>query len=104
MRDREEVTEVRVPVRVLHEEERAIHESLGLASGLGLHALSGPATAQRQPAPTVHTLEQLTQAASQYNPGIRAADHAIDAAEARLDEIRFSPFFQFTAMMKSLSR
>jgi len=71
--------------------------ALGLASGLGLHALSGPATAQRQPAPTVHTLEQLTQAASQYNPGIRAADHAIDAAEARLDEIRFSPFFQFTA-------
>ena len=72
--------------------------ALGLASGLGLHALSGPATAQRQPAPTVHTLEQLTQAASQYNPGIRAADHAIDAAEARLDEIRFSPFFQFSGM------
>ncbi|MBK7775375.1 MAG: TolC family protein [Sandaracinaceae bacterium] len=71
---------------------------LGLAAGLALPMLSGSgAVAQRQDAPTgLHTLAQLTQAASQHNPGVRATDHAITAADARLDEIRLSPFFQFT--------
>lgn len=71
--------------------------ALGLSAGLGLDAFSeGDATAQRQASQAVHTLAQLTEASSQHNPGIRAADHAVDAAEARLDEIRLSPFFQFT--------
>lgn len=47
--------------------------------------------------PPVRTLSELTQAAEDGYPGVEAASHAIAAAEARLGEIRLSPFFQFTA-------
>ncbi|MCB9659288.1 MAG: TolC family protein [Polyangiales bacterium] len=76
--------------------------SLGLVA---LGAISAGAQDTRAPgaaaatttgdAARVRTLAELTRAATEYNPGVRAADHAIAAAEARLDEVRLSPFFQF---------
>ncbi|MCB9626449.1 MAG: TolC family protein [Sandaracinaceae bacterium] len=63
---------------------------------LGLtNAVVGAQPAADAPATPVRTLAELSRAATQYNPGIRAADLAIEAADARLDEIRLSPFFQF---------
>ena len=40
-------------------------------------------------------LARLTEAALEHFGTVRAADHAIAAAEAQLDEIRLSPFFRF---------
>lgn len=43
----------------------------------------------------VHHIDEFTRAAIQRYPGLEAADADIDAAQARLDEARLSPFFQF---------
>ncbi len=43
----------------------------------------------------VYHVDEFTQAAVLRYPGLEAADHDIDAAQARLDEARLSPFMQF---------
>ena len=43
----------------------------------------------------VHHVDEYTRAAVLRYPGLKAAKADIDAAEARLDEARLSPFFQF---------
>ena len=47
--------------------------------------------------PEVMDLESLLARAGQHYPRLHAAHYAIEAAEARLDEARISPFMQFTA-------
>ena len=44
---------------------------------------------------TAHDLEGLLALAEENYPGIAARAHEIEAAEAQLDEARFSPFLQF---------
>jgi len=48
-------------------------------------------------APARRDLETLTEAALDSWPSLRAADHRLDAARARLDEATISPFFQLQA-------
>ncbi|MGB8329694.1 MAG: TolC family protein [Polyangiales bacterium] len=43
----------------------------------------------------VHHLDEYTRAAIVHYPGLKANASDIDAAQARLDEARLSPFFQF---------
>lgn len=43
----------------------------------------------------VHHVDEFTQAAILRYPGLKAADADIDAAQARLNEARLSPFMQF---------
>lgn len=71
---------------------RASHVVLGATL-----ALVQSAGAQERPAPPRSDLASLTRSAEQRYPGLRAADHAIAAAEARLDEATISPFFQLNA-------
>jgi outer membrane protein TolC len=53
-------------------------------------------TEDRAPGPQrVHHIDEFTRAAVMRYPGLKAADADIDAARARLDEARLSPFFQF---------
>jgi outer membrane protein TolC len=63
---------------------------------------SGPSEAQGsskgpgdEPKPL--PLAELTRLAAESYPSLRAARHAIDAAQAKLDEAKVSPFFQFEA-------
>ena len=43
----------------------------------------------------VHHVDEFTQAAALRYPGLKAASSDLAAAQARLDEARLSPFFQF---------
>ncbi|HSN81570.1 MAG TPA: TolC family protein [Polyangiales bacterium] len=61
-------------------------------------AQSAPADESEQRterATRVHHVDEYTQAAILRYPGLEAAEADIDAARARLDEARLSPFFQF---------
>ncbi|MGB8221421.1 MAG: TolC family protein [Polyangiales bacterium] len=52
--------------------------------------------AEEAPVPGhVHHLDEYTRAAILHYPGLKANASDIDAAQARLDEARLSPFFQF---------
>jgi outer membrane protein TolC len=53
--------------------------------------------ARAQPDATTHDLEYLTRAAEAHSHNLKATQHTILAAEARLSEATISPFFQFTA-------
>ncbi len=55
-----------------------------------------PTAIAAKPAP-VTRLNLLIKKAKQHYPGLRAAQHAIEAAEAQLREATISPFFQFQA-------
>lgn len=52
--------------------------------------------ARAQPEAASHDLEYLTRAAEEHSHNIRATEHTILAAEARLAEATISPFFQFS--------
>lgn len=56
-----------------------------------------PQWATAQDAPRRMSLSDFEHATERRNPGVRAAAHAVEAAEACLDEATISPFFQFTA-------
>lgn len=56
-----------------------------------------PPPAFSQDASRTLDLAAIQSAAAHRSPGIRAANGAVSAAEARLDEATISPFFQFTA-------
>jgi outer membrane protein TolC len=53
------------------------------------------APAHEPPVGRVHHVDEYTQAAALRYPGLKAAKADVDAAQARLDEARLSPFFQF---------
>ncbi|MEM7435577.1 MAG: TolC family protein [Myxococcota bacterium] len=53
------------------------------------------AKAEEEPTARAYHLDEYTAAAIRHYPSIRAAKADIDAATARLDEARLSPFFQF---------
>lgn len=58
-------------------------------AGDGDHGEEGPVPGH------VHHLDEYTRAAILHYPGLKANASDIDAAQARLDEARLSPFFQF---------
>lgn len=70
---------------------------LALAGCAGLWAPTVRAEAETSSRPNVRSLAELTQAALRHHPGVQAAAHAIDAAEGKLREARFSPYSQFNA-------
>jgi outer membrane protein TolC len=54
-----------------------------------------PADEPPRGAGKAYHIDDLTRAAIMRYPGLKAAEAEIDAAQARLDEARLSPFFQF---------
>ncbi len=62
----------------------------------GASPTPAPATTEAPPESPVTTLPALTHDAERRYPGLRAARHAVAAAEARLGEATVSPYFQFT--------
>ena len=51
----------------------------------------------KAPSTRVYDINDLVRLAERKNAGVRAATHAIRAAEAQLAEAKVAPFFQFTA-------
>lgn len=66
---------------------------------LAAQASAQPSVAMQRPPdpPSQQSLAMLVEAAERHYPQLRADEAAMRAAEARLDEIRFSPFFQIQA-------
>lgn len=65
-----------------------------------LLTVTGVSLAQEEPeetAPEIHNLNALLSAAEAHYPALSADSFAIEAAEARLGQARFSPFFQWEA-------
>lgn len=61
-----------------------------------LLTVTGVSLAQEEPeetAPEIHNLNALLSAAEAHYPALSADSFAIEAAEARLGQARFSPFF-----------
>jgi outer membrane protein TolC len=81
----------------------AVLSTLGVAGRLtaqGIEQDAEPADtgepSQAQPATVrVYHVDEFTQSAILRYPGLKAAEADIEAAQARLDEARLSPFFQF---------
>ena len=64
-------------------------------------AEEGAPTEDKAPGPRrAHHIDEFTRAAIMRYPGLKAADADIDAAQARLDEAKLSPFFQFEGQAK----
>ncbi|MCA9581490.1 MAG: TolC family protein [Myxococcales bacterium] len=86
---------------------RSISRVVALSIVLGGVAGSATATAQNsggdnpaaveEPNAPVRTLAELVAAARANYPGLRAAAHRVEAAEAQLTEATYSPFFQVSA-------
>lgn len=72
-----------------------MHSSVRLSfiALLALVLFTQPVKAQQEP--DARSLAELTRLAVDHYPGLRAREKAIAAAEARLDEATFSPFFRF---------
>lgn len=68
-----------------------------LASGGSLAVVSAQPPAPESAEEGVRDLEAFLEAAEAHYPALEADSFAIDAAQARLDEARFSPFFRWTA-------
>jgi len=66
-----------------------------LCLSIAVPALQRVRAAKPARTPQVLKLSQLEQIALKTYPGIKAGQHAISAAEAKLEEARWSPFFQF---------
>jgi len=63
--------------------------------GLAFLGVSGSTAAEGAPNTRAHHLDEYTTAAVKHFPSLRAARAEVAAAQARLDEARLSPFFQF---------
>ena len=77
----------------------AVLSTLGVAGHLTAQApepVDSGEPAETQPGGVrVYHVDEFTQAAILRYPGLKAAEADIEAAQARLDEARLSPFFQF---------
>lgn len=73
---------------------------------VGLAMLGGAmrATAEGSPNVRAHYLDEYTSAAIRHYPSLRAAKADIAVAQARLNEARLSPFFQFTGRASAFVR
>jgi len=67
-------------------------------------AREGAAAAEEPAVGRVHQVDEFAQAAIARYPGLKAAAADIDAARARLDEARLSPFFQFQGQARFFVR